>query len=261
MLVAAVQSSPKLGDPVGNTLSALEMISAVEADLFVLPELFNTGYAFSDLKQLESLAERTDGKTISSLAAVASRKRCWICGGFAEKGGTGVYNSAFLLGPSGLESVYRKTHLFGREKRLFLPGDSGFSVQNAGAARVGMMICFDWLFPEASRSLALSGAGIILHPANLVLPYCPDAMVTRCLENGVFAITADRVGCDEGPDGEVRFIGCSQIVSPSGRVLARASDCREEILVVDIDPREADSKAITKDNDLFADRRPEFYRS
>jgi predicted amidohydrolase len=69
--------------------------------------------------------------------------------------------------------------------------------RHEGAARaLGVMICFDWYFPEAARSLALRGAQIILHPANLVLPFCQDAMITRCLENRVFAVTANSGGAE-----------------------------------------------------------------
>ena len=73
---------------------------------------------------------------------------------------------------------------------------------NLDGVKVGVMICFDWRFPETARSLALKGAEIIAHPSNLVLPHCPQAMITRCLENRIFAITADRVGEEERIPGE-----------------------------------------------------------
>jgi predicted amidohydrolase len=259
MIVAAVQTSPVLGDTAGNIARALELASTVDAGLYVLPELYSTGYAFHDRRQAESLAEPVFGKSVSACAATAAKRKCWICGGFAERAGEGMYNSAFLAGPDGVAGVYRKTHLFGLERDLFLPGDSGFEVIDAGWARIGMMICFDWIFPEAMRTLALRGADVVLHPANLVLPYCPDGMTTRCLENRVFAITADRVGRDAHPGGEVKFIGKSQIVSPRAEVLARASDCREEVVTAEIDPAEARNKKIPSGNDLLADRRPGFY--
>jgi len=94
------------------------------------------------------------------------------------------------------------------------------------------MICFDWIFPEAMRTLALMGAQIVLHPANLVLPYCQDAMVTRCIENRVFEITANRIGVERG----LKFTGASQITAPGGIVLHRATKTKEEALAVDIDP-------------------------
>ena len=163
---------------------------------------------------------------------------------------------------------YRKSHLFWYEKRFFSPGNTGFRVHDIGIARIGMMICFDWVFPEVCRVLALNGADIICHPSNLVLPHCPQAMITRCLENRVFAVTANRVGSESRTAGSpLKFIGKSQIVDPDGRVLCRASDNKVETMVIDINPKLARDKRITPKNDLFVDRRvdlfipPKFYKS
>jgi predicted amidohydrolase len=117
------------------------------------------------------------------------------------------------------------------------------------------MVCFDWYFPEAARTLMLKGARIIAHPSNLVLPYCPDAMVTRCIENRVFAVTANRVGAERG----LRYIGLSEIVDPRGRILHRASATREETRVRDVDPGLAANKRVTEMNNLLTDRRPRSY--
>jgi predicted amidohydrolase len=179
--------------------------------------------------------------------------------GFPEESQGKVFNAAALWGPDGGVGVYRKIHLFGREKELFSPGDRGFSVWDSPFGRLGLMICFDWFFPESARSLALAGARLILHPSNLVLPYCPQAMITRCLENRVFAATADRVGVDPGAAGPLRFIGQSQVVSPRGEVLARLGN-EEGVAVVDVNLSEADDKRLSSGNDLFLDRRPELYR-
>ena len=122
------------------------------------------------------------------------------------------------------------------------------------------MICFDWRFPETARSLALQGAEIIAHPSNLVLPHCPQAMITRCLENRVFAITADRVG-DESrvPKEFLQFIGQSQVVDPDGKILVRASETEEEVCIVEIDLEKAREKFLNPKNDIFKDRRPDLY--
>jgi predicted amidohydrolase len=141
--------------------------------------------------------------------------------------------------------------LFRNEKKFFKPGHE-FRVF---PHRVGVMVCFDWYFPEAARTLMLKGARIIAHPSNLVLPYCPDAMVTRCIENRVFAVTANRVGAERG----LRYIGLSEIVDPRGRILHRASATREETRVRDVDPRLADNKRVTDLNNLLTDRRPRSY--
>jgi predicted amidohydrolase len=122
-----------------------------------------------------------------------------------------------------------------------------------------MMICFDWFFPEAARSLALLGADVIAHPSNLVLPYCPDAMPTRCLENRLFAITANRVGSESRGKERLTYIGLSEVVDPKGKILYRASDKNEEGHVVEIDPTLARDKSLNRYNHLLKDRRDRFY--
>jgi predicted amidohydrolase len=122
------------------------------------------------------------------------------------------------------------------------------------------MICFDWFFPESVRSLVLNGADIVCHCANLVLPYCPDAMVTRCLENHVFAITANRIGYEErGNKKRLTYIGKSEIVSPDGKILFRASGKDEELTILDVDPLIARNKQVNAYNNIFSDRRPDLY--
>jgi predicted amidohydrolase len=121
------------------------------------------------------------------------------------------------------------------------------------------MICFDWLFPESARCLSLDGALVLLHPSNLVLPFCQDAMRTRCLENRVFAVTANRCGEDARGGERLRFTGASQITGPRGEVLARAPADRECVEVVEIDLEEARDKRVTSRNDLFGSRRPAAY--
>jgi predicted amidohydrolase len=86
-------------------------------------------------------------------------------------------------------------------------------------------------------------------------------MITRCLENRVFAVTADRVGTESRIEGEtLRFIGQSQVVDPDGQVVVRASENNEEAHVVEIDLADARDKHINPHNDLFAERREDLYR-
>ena len=158
-----------------------------------------------------------------------------------------------------MRQVYRKVHLFAGENDLFLPGNGGFKIVNQAGARVGMMICFDWIFPESARTLALGGAQIIAHPSNLVLPWCQSAMVTRSLENGVFTITANRAGAETLDDQTLAFTGGSQVVDNHGRCLCRAPAEGECVLIASFEPREADDKAVGQRNNLFLNRRPEMY--
>ena len=124
---------------------------------------------------------------------------------------------------------------------------------------VGMMICFDWAFPEAARSLALGGAQVIAHPSNLLLPWCPEAMKTRCLENRVAAATANRVGTEDRTGRALTFNGLSQVVSPLAEVLQRLDGTSAGAAVGVIDLAETD-KLFTPRNDVFGDRRPDQYR-
>jgi len=143
---------------------------------------------------------------------------------------------------------------------FFSPGDTGFPVWDIGMARIGILICFDWYYPESARTLALKGADILCHPSNLVLPHCPDSMVTRCLENRVFAITANRIGQEErGGKPPLRYIGKSEIVTPLGEILHRASPEQPELILCEIDIREARRKSLNPYNDLWKDRKPHLY--
>jgi predicted amidohydrolase len=121
------------------------------------------------------------------------------------------------------------------------------------------MVCFDWIFPESVRTLALQGAEIICHSANLVLPYCQNAMVTRSIENRVFTITSNRIGYEANGKDKFTFTGMSQITNPEGDVIARATEDEETLKVVEIQPEEAQDKWVTEKNHIFKDRRPGFY--
>lgn len=263
MRVGFFQFNPVFGE-VGRNLDVVESRLAQErCDLMVLPELFASGYQFTSKQEVESLAEAVPGgRTTQRLIDVARDRTMYIVAGLPERAGSGVYNSAALISPNGLMGIYRKTHLFYEETQFFSPGDTGLQVWDIGCAKIGVMICFDWFYPEAARTLALNGADILCHPSNLVLPHCPDAMVTRCLENRMFAITANRIGTEQrGGKDRLTYIGKSQIVSPSGRVLHRAFSDREDLVLLDIDPAEAHDKSLNTYNDLFKDRRPSLYRS
>jgi len=231
-----------------------------DAELLVLPELFNTGYVFTSKEEAISLSEHVpEGKTTQGLCAVAKEKGTFIVGGLAEKDGGRIFNSAVLVSPDGYIGRYRKTHLFFEEKVWFDPGDEGFRVYDIGMCTVGIMICFDWFFPESMRVLSLMGADIVCHPANLVMPFCQESMKTRCLENHVFAVTANRTGTEARGDKSLLFTGMSQITGPEGSILFRGGEDSQEVRTVEIDPKAARDKNVNSYNNLFADRRPNFY--
>jgi len=255
------QFSPRLGRKDENLERTIDAIRGAEADLLVLPELFNTGYLFENKEELKRSAEFIpDGPTFQAMADTASRKNMILVFGMAEREGENCYNASVLVTPAGDFWVYRKLHLFDREKLWFTPGNRELEVIDLGETRMGMMICFDWIFPEVARILALKGADIVCHPSNLVLGYCQKAMVTRCLENGVFAVTANRTGTEEKQGVTLKFTGNSQVVDPRGETLKTAGPSDEGVWTVGIDPALARDKRFTPHNDLLTDRRTEFYK-
>lgn len=259
MKIAYIQFEPKLGDKRVNCEKVSKLLPSVaEADLVVLPELANSGYNFVSKELVEATAESTDdGPFVGMLTKAAEKYNYHIVAGLNERDGDSLYNSSVLIGPSGLVGKYRKTHLFVNEKDYFIPGDLGLPVFDIGLARIGMLICFDWIFPEVWRVLALKGADIICHPSNLVIPgLCQKAVPIHALCNGVYTVTANRLGTE----GELTFTGLSIIAGPRGEVLAQAPQAEESAAIVEIDIAKARDKSITARNDRMADRRPELYR-
>ncbi len=260
MHLGFLQYSPVFGDKKANLERVGEMLCLERDALIVLPELSFTGYLFKDKEELDSVAEEVGGVTVEYLIPIARDNNLSIVFGMPERVGERVYNSACLLSPDGRVRTYRKAHLFDREKLIFTPGETGFplfDIEICGIkVRLGLLICFDWIFPEPWRILALKGAQIIAHPANLVLPYCQDAMITRVIENRVFIITANRTGEERG----VRFTGASQVVRPGGERLIQVGGEVEGLWTVECDPTEAKDKKVTERNDIFADRREDLYK-
>ena len=260
MKVGFVQFMPAFGDVERNIAEIERLVAPLDAELIVLPELCNTGYLFASRQEVEELAEEIPGgRTTAALCGMAEAKNVHVVAGLIERAGERCFNASVLIGPAGHIATYRKIHLFLEETLWFDPGDRGFAVYDIGACRVGMMICFDWIFPEAARILALQGADLLCHPANLVLPFCQDAMVTRCLENRVYAVTANRTGKEARGKRELRFTGGSQITGPDGTILCRAGNTADETRVAEIDVSRARDKAINPLNDLIRTRRTEFY--
>ena len=260
--ISFVQFKPVRNDVSANILQIQSLLSDHKSDLVVLPELANSGYLYKTPEVLLPYAEPSDGSGgfLTGIRNLAKSVQGVIVTGYAENDHSDIYNSAAAVSPAGVIENYRKTHLYDGEKNLFRPGNSGFKCFDWRGVKIGMMICFDWIFPESARTLALAGAQIIAHPANLVLPYCQAAMVTRSIENKVFTITANRIGKEKLDHKILRFTGQSQMTHPSGAVLFRAPENSPTVHQISIAPEEALDKKISSLNDLFKDRRSEIYR-
>ena len=260
--IGFVQFTPILGALDFNIERLINLVKnrAEPTDLLVLPEMALTGYAFRTREELGRIT--TPENTAKTLETAVTLSRMFggsaVVLGYPEWTGEGFFNSAMLVGPDGLLGNYQKTHLFGNEEDLFLPGRTGFTVFRVRDFTVGIMICFDWFFPESARTLALRGAEIIAHPTNLVMPYCQRAMFTRALENSVYTITANRCGM-EMHQKELRFTGESVIYGPRGNILASAPKAEDHLAIIEIDINRARNKNLNSRNHIFNNRVQELY--
>ena len=261
--VTVIQNSPQFGTPEKNRKEVEDLVFSQKdpsAGLIVLPELFATGYQFVSKDEVASLAEPEDGPTFDFLSSLSQKTGAVVVGGLPLWRADGISNGALVVWGERLLASYDKVHLFDRERDFFVEGKSPLPVVATPFGPLGVMICFDWLFPEALRSLALSGATVVAHPANWVLPFGPQGMILRSVENRLFTVTANRVGTEaRGGLPSLRYIGESQIVSPKGEILARAESHRPGIITATIRPDDALSKKVAEKSDFFEQRRPELY--
>jgi predicted amidohydrolase len=258
MIIGYGQFEPALGR-LDETLARLEqLISATgDVDVLVLPELCNSGYYFTSAEMAWETSEAIGASAFVRFLEEKCRQRnMFIASGFNERDDGCLYNSAILVGPGGYMGKYRKLHLFMNEKDFFTPGDLGLPVFQTDLGVIGLLVCFDWIFPEAWRALALKGAEIICHPSNLVLVgFAQQAVPVHALTNRVFVVTCNRIGSE----GNLHFTGNSLIAGPDGVVLRRAPTAEAEVGTATVDLELARNKLITPRNHIFRDRRPEAY--
>ena len=257
MKVSLIQFSPKLGDIAANTDKVNRLLNQIQSSkLVVLPELANTGYNFRNREHALSLASSVEKSAFfEMLVDHAGKHKQYIVSGFQEISGELLFNTSLLVSGEGVIGKYRKVHLFMHEKEIFEPGDLGFPVFELEGFKLGMLICFDYLFSEAWRITGLNGADIVAHPSNLITGNAQKMIPAQALSNRMFVITANRTGTER----DLTFNGKSFAVDPAGEFVASVSDDEEKILTFEIDPALARDKHITPMNHVFEDRVPEQY--
>ncbi len=267
MRVGFYQFAPILFNVEDNVSRMCEVVENAKADILVFPELATCGYFFRSKDELLKVSEPVDGYSVRRLITASKKSGVYVIVGMPElvedskdEKGSKIYNSAVLLGPSGIVGVYRKVHLFNKEKLYFTAGNVGFPLFEIMGVKVGLLVCFDHLFPEAARTLALKGAQIICHPANLVLPELGQLTTrVRAIENKIYWILANRYGSEGEKEDSLVYTGRSQIVGPDGSVLINAPGNEDMLGIIDIEPKSALNKKIADLNDIFTDRKREYY--
>lgn len=266
MNITIIQNEPKLFNQKFNFESILSSVEHSNSDIIVFPELSTSGYFFQNRNEVAENAISKDDSFFDKLQTLSRSKNQTICLGFPEfeivNGVTKLYNSAALIFPNPqLKYIYRKTHLFYKERYCFDEGNTGFNViyDKDKNINIGVMICYDWRFPEAARTLALKGADIILCPSNLVTELWTKVMPARAIENKVFLAVANRVGSETIDNETLIFNGKSAFYDTNGNLLTSFSDEKTEVQTIEFNHLESRNKKFNSINDIFEDRRVNWY--
>lgn len=237
-----------------NLQKAIEQVriaAAKGAQIVCLQELFTSLY-FCDVEDHDNfaLAEAIPGPSTDALSAVAKELNVVIIASLFERRAQGLYhNTTAVLDADGTYlGKYRKMHIPDDpgyyEKFYFTPGDIGYKVFKTKYATIGVLICWDQWYPEASRITALMGAELMFYPTAIgwahrqndetnVEQYNAWQTVQRshAVANGVPVVSVNRVG----DEGDMKFWGGSFIANPFGTLLYKASHDQEETVVTEVD--------------------------
>ncbi|MFI7455532.1 carbon-nitrogen hydrolase family protein [Nonomuraea sp. NPDC049714] len=267
VLIGVAQISVDRTDVAANVDRVVQTVrdgATAGHQLLVFPECVLTGYLFGSRAETRAAAINAADPRIGRIVEACGENSTTAVVGLLEEADGHVYNSALVLGPSGIIGRYRKQHLpyLGADRFVDPGADAAPRVADTPFGRVGVMICFDLRFPESARELALQGADVIAMPTNWPLgsDMLADHMTrVRALENLVYLAVADRADFEVG----TRFMGRSQIIAPSGAVLADAGQ-DEGLFGAVIDVHAARTKRLIKkpgefELPVFSGRRPEMY--
>jgi N-carbamoylputrescine amidase len=260
--IGLVQMSCSL-DPAENLAKAeANLREAAErgAQIVCLQELFRAQYfCREENADLFDLAEPIPGPSTWALGKIAKELGVVVIASLFEKRAQGLYhNTAAILNTAGeVQGIYRKMHIpddpLYFEKYYFTPGDLGFTNFDTPFGRIGVLVCWDQWYPEGARISALGGADILFNPT--AIGWHPsekaqygaaqrDAWITiqraHAIANGIYVAAVNRVGYEGPPEHGLEFWGSSFVADPFGQIVAQAPVDREEILIVECDPKKAD---------------------
>ncbi|MFH1978010.1 MAG: carbon-nitrogen hydrolase family protein [Candidatus Aenigmatarchaeota archaeon] len=254
--VAVAQMDIKLEDKEANLKKTAEMVSTAtkqEADFVCLPEYLTTGSA---LEQCSKLAEPIPGHVTDRLRAIAKENGVYLVASIPERTDDKIYNTAVLIDPRGeVLTKYRKIHLFMEERNHIARGGE-YVVADTEFGKVGLMICYDAVFPEIARQLALQGADIVFMPANWPNPFLSQwrlATSARALDNQFWLVATNRIGADS----KFTYSGGSRVINPYGDPVVECGD-KEEILVATVDGKVTEEFKRTVN--FLNDRHSEVYK-
>jgi predicted amidohydrolase len=263
--IAANQLAPTIADFSANEELSIATVHRCVADgvqLIVMPELTLSGYMLASAEEVRSVAITADHPVFTAWSAAVAAVNGVVIGGFAELDDGLVYNSVAVVDGTGFLAVYRKTHLWDKEKLIFTPGAVAPPVIETSLGRLGVIVCYDLEFPEMTRSLALRGAELIVVPTNWPLEINPAGErppeVTIAMSaahiNHVGIVCCDRSGTERGQ----RWNQGTCIINEQGWIIAATSH-KSGTAIAELDLYLSRDKTISALCDAFGDRRPELY--
>lgn len=230
MKIAILQCNILWGNPSANREHVAEILAGCErADLYVLPEMFSTGFC----TQPEGVAEPADNPTLHALKEWAAQRHCALAGSVAVEEGGRYYNRFYFVKPDGETICYDKHHLFtyGGEDKHFTPGDKRVVVDYLGM-RILLQICYDLRFPVFSRNR--NDYDMAVYVASWPAPRAEAwkaLLRARAIENQCFVVGVNRVGTDP----TCTYSGDSVVHDAYGRTLAACKPGEECVAYADID--------------------------
>ncbi|OMF33802.1 carbon-nitrogen hydrolase [Paenibacillus sp. FSL H8-0548] len=260
--LALLQMHIEAGNPEANFEKLASMLEeavhqAEKPDVIMFPEMWNTGYA---LTEIQTLADHEGERTKAFLSEFSKKHGVYIIGGsIAERKGDKILNTIFAFNREGeVIADYSKIHLFRlmEEEKYLVAGDKLGKLEIEGTS-AGLMICYDIRFPELARKLALEGAKLLFIPAEWPHPrlhHWRTLLAARAIENQMFVIACNRMGSS----GDTKFFGHSLVLDPWGETIAQAGE-EETILYATIDLALVD--AVRSKIPVFEDRRPSIYEA
>jgi N-carbamoylputrescine amidase len=274
--IALVQlaAAPSPAENLRKTIPRIEEAAARGAQIIGLQEMFTTPYfcVTQDAAHYDLAEPIPDGPSTRELQAVARRLGVVIAAPMFEARGSEVFhNTAAVIDADGsFLGKYRKMHIpqdpSFEEKYYFTPGDLGFRAWKTAHGSIGVLICWDQWFPEAARLTALAGADILFYPTAIgwlppekaalgAAQHCAWETVQRghAVANGCHVAVTNRVGVESGTE----FWGQSFVADPYGRVIAKASADKEEVLLAVCDLRA--QREFRRTWPFFRDRRVDAY--
>lgn len=259
--IGLVQSScsNNIENNIEKAIEGIKKAASQGAQIVCLQELFTSLY-FCDVENYDNfkIAETIPGPTTDRLGKIAAELNVVIVASLFEKRAKGLYhNTTAVIDADGQYlGKYRKMHIPDDpayyEKFYFTPGDLGYKVFQTKYAKIGILICWDQWYPEASRITALLGAEILFYPTAIGWASTQDEDTnieqynawqtiqrSHAIANGVHTVSVNRVGYEQ--DGAMKFWGGSFVSNPFGTILQQASHENEEVMVVEIETEQSDS--------------------